>query len=143
VTDPARLQGDAALNFQVLSKSGIPINRPTPSELASELAGAAWIVDALLGTGARGEPRPPFDEAIECINLAGPPVLAIDLPSGLDCDTGQAARHTVRASNTCTFVAVKPGFLVPGAERHTGAVHVVDIGAPRKLVEEILGGPIT
>jgi NAD(P)H-hydrate epimerase len=57
----------------------------------------------------------------------------------LDCDTGQAAERTIRAAHTCTFVANKPGFLVAGAERYTGQVHVLDIGAPRKLVAEILG----
>ena len=71
----------------------------------------------------------------------GKPTLAIDLPSGLDCDTGQPARHTIRAAQTCTFVAAKPGFFAPGAEHFTGRVHVLDIGAPRKLVEEEIGIP--
>jgi NAD(P)H-hydrate epimerase len=93
-----------------------------------------------LGTGARGEPRPPLDAVIDQINGSGVPVLAVDLPSGLDCDTGQAARHTIRAAATCTFLGAKPGFLVPGAEQYTGRVHVLDIGAPRKLVEEVLAG---
>jgi NAD(P)H-hydrate epimerase len=136
--DPARLQGDAALNFRVLEKSGVPVHRIGLHQLDAELSGAAWIVDALLGTGATGEPRPPFDKIIDAINARSSQVMAIDLPSGLDCDTGAAAVHTIRAAHTCTFVARKPGFLVPGAAEFTGEVHVVDIGAPRKLVEEIL-----
>jgi len=107
--------------------------------LPAELAGASWIVDALLGTGARGEPRPPLDAAIDEINAAVIPILAVDLPSGLDCDTGLPARHTIRAARTCTFVAQKPGFLVAAAQRFLGIVDVVDIGAPRQLTEEILG----
>jgi NAD(P)H-hydrate epimerase len=103
------------------------------------LVWADWIVDALLGTGARGEPRPPLDAVIDQINAAAAPTLAIDLPSGLDCDTGEPARHTIRAAQTCTFVAAKPGFLTPGAEQFTGCVHVLDIGAPRRLVEEEIG----
>jgi NAD(P)H-hydrate epimerase len=137
--DPVQLQGDAALNFRVLKHSGVPIRRPPASGVERELAGCAWIVDALLGTGATGEPRPPLDDVIERINAAAASVMAVDVPSGLDCDTGQPARHTIRAAHTCTFVAHKPGFFASGAERYTGTVHVADIGAPRKLVDEIVG----
>jgi NAD(P)H-hydrate epimerase len=144
LADPARLTPDAALNYRILEASGISIERPPagdlPDWLSVRLAGADWIVDALLGTGARGEPRPPLDAAIDAINAAGRKVLAVDLPSGLDCDTGQAARHTIRAAHTCTFVAPKPGFAAPGASQYVGQVHTVDIGAPRRLVEEILSG---
>lgn len=136
--DPERLPGDAALNYGILVQSGVPIGRPPLDELERELSGAAWIVDALLGTGARGEPRPPLDDVIDRINSSGVLVAAVDLPSGLDCDTGQASRHTIEAAHTFTFVAQKPGFLAPDAPRYTGIVHVVDIGAPRKLVDEIL-----
>jgi NAD(P)H-hydrate epimerase len=140
--EPAELYGDAAVNFHILKKAGPPLeifgSRHDGPRLAEHLAGASWIVDALLGTGARGEPRPPLDAVIEQLNAAVAPKLAIDLPSGLDCDTGQAARHTIRAAATCTFVAPKRGFLAPGADRYTGRVYVVDIGAPRRLVEEVL-----
>jgi NAD(P)H-hydrate epimerase len=140
--EPEELRGDAGVNFQIIRKAAVPIeifgNRHDPPRLASHLAGAAWIVDALLGTGARGEPRPPLDAVIEALNAAAAPKLAIDLPSGLDCDTGRPARHTIRAAVTCTFVAAKQGFLAPGAAEWTGRVHVLDIGAPRKLVEEVL-----
>jgi NAD(P)H-hydrate epimerase len=64
--------------------------------------------------------------------------LAVDLPSGFDCDTGQAAQHTIRAKETCTFVAPKPGFFLPGADQYTGRHHILDIGAPAKLVAEML-----
>ena len=141
--DPEELAGDAAVNFQIVRNSGIPVEvfdaRHDAPRWASDLGGAAWIVDALLGTGAQGEPRPPLDAAIDRLNAAAAPKLAIDLPSGLDGDTGQPARHTIRAAHTCTFVAPKPGFFAPGADQYTGRVHVLDVGAPRKLVEEILG----
>ena len=140
--DPDRLSGDAAANFRILQKTDVPIEcfatAYDPTRLEEELAGAAWAVDALLGTGARGEPRAPLDAVIDQLNAAEAPKLAVDLPSGLDCDTGQAARHTVRAAHTCTFVAPKPGFFQPGAEQYTGQVHVLDIGAPRKLLDEML-----
>ncbi len=128
--DPARGTGDASVNYRILQHSGVPIVKMTGSaDAAAQLAGAAWLVDALLGTGAKGEPRSPLDAVIDAINASGLPVMAVDLPSGLDCDTGQSARHTIRAAHTCTFVAQKPGFLVAGAEQFTGQVHVVDIGA--------------
>jgi len=146
--DPQELHGDAATNYRILGRTDVPIDvlarfspaHDTPA-LDEHLAGAAWIVDALLGTGAQGEPRPPLDAVIDRINAAGPPVLAVDLPSGLDCDTGRPSQHTIRAAHTCTFAAFKPGLLAPGADQYTGTIHLLDIGAPRKLVEELLASP--
>ena len=84
------------------------------------------------------EPRPPIDQVIAQINSAPAPIVAVDLPSGLDCDTGQPAYHTVRAAHTFTFVAAKRGVFAPGAEQYTGQVHVLDIGVPRRLIDEVL-----
>ncbi len=132
--------GDAAVNLAVLQNAKIPLQFELAAEsLADRLRGAAWIVDALLGTGSRGEPRPPLDAVIAAINASGVAVLAVDLPSGLDCDTGAAANPTIRAAHTCTLVAAKPGFYVQGANTYTGDVHVCDIGAPGVLTQEILG----
>ena len=140
--EPSELTGDAAANFRILERAGVPIetfgDEHDATRLEEQLSGAAWIVDALLGTGARGEPRPPLDAVIDQLNAAAAAKLAVDLPSGLDCDTGVPARHTIRAAATCTFVAAKAGFLAPGAEQYTGLVYVLDIGAPRKLIEEVL-----
>jgi NAD(P)H-hydrate epimerase len=137
------LTGDAGVNFRIIEKAGLAIhvfgNRHDPTVLDRRLNGVRWIVDALLGTGARGEPRAPLDAVIAQLNAADAPKLAVDLPSGLDCDTGEAAKHTIRAAETCTFVAMKRGFLARGARSYTGRVHVLDIGAPHKLVEEVLG----
>jgi NAD(P)H-hydrate epimerase len=138
--DPAELTSDAAANFAIIEKAGLSIevfgNAHHAQRLAAALAGAAWIVDALLGTGAQGEPRAPLDAVIHQLNEHTAPILAADLPSGLDCDTGQAAKHTIRAAHTCTFVAAKPGLLANGAREYVGELHVLDIGAPRKLVED-------
>jgi NAD(P)H-hydrate epimerase len=136
--DPELLRGDAALNYQVLSKSGVPIDLANLEAFASRLSGASWIVDAILGTGASGEPREPYATAIDEINASGVPILAVDVPSGFDCDTGVPAKHTIRAQHTCTFVAAKPGFLTVPAKTYVGQLHICDIGAPRKLVEEIV-----
>jgi len=84
-----------------------------------------------------GEPRPPLDAVIDQLNAAAAPKLAIDLPSGLDCDTGKPARHTIRAAETCTFVTAKVGFFAPEAAVYVGRLHVLDIGVPRKLIERV------
>ena len=95
------------------------------------------IVDALLGTGTQGTIREPFVSAITAINSSGCKVYAIDLPSGLDCDTGQPLGVCVRANHTATFVARKIGFDIPGSAEWTGTVHVIDIGVPRSLLENL------
>ncbi len=140
--EPADLTGDAAVNFSILEKSGVPIEvfgkTHDIARLETPLDRAGQIVDCLLGTGALGDPRSPLDGVIEQINSHRAPKVAVDLPSGLDCDTGRASRTTIRAAHTCTFVAPKPGFFAPGADAYTGLVHVLDIGAPRKLVAECL-----
>ena len=140
--DPAELTGDAAANFRILEKTDVPIeifgDRHDPERLDEQLSGAAYVVDALLGTGARGEPRPPLDGVIDQLNGSAVPILAVDLPSGLDCDTGEAANRTIRATVTCTFLAVKVGFTAADADQYTGHIRVLDIGAPRKLIEELL-----
>ncbi len=131
--EEAELTGDAGANYAILRQCGVPIelfgSRHDAARLQEQLMETKWIIDALLGTGARGEPRPPLDAVIDQINAAAARRLAVDLPSGLDCDTGVAARHTIRAHETCTFMAMKQGFLAAGAEHYTGRVHVLDIGA--------------
>jgi NAD(P)H-hydrate epimerase len=136
------LTGDAAMNFGVLQRAGTRIVEPPkqgiPTLWPQELAHADWIVDALLGTGTQGLLREPFVSAIDAINNSHRRVFAIDLPSGMDCDTGQPLGNCVRANHTATFVARKPGFDAPGASAFTGEVHVIDIGVPQKLLRDIM-----
>ncbi|HZZ27015.1 MAG TPA: NAD(P)H-hydrate epimerase [Pirellulales bacterium] len=143
--NPSELRGDAAANFAIIQKTGLAIevfagqaeSEFDQARFDAVLRGANFLVDAILGTGATGEPKSPYAEAIDQMNASGIPILAVDLPSGLDCDTGAAGKHTIRAAHTCTFVAAKPGFFVSGAEQYVGQIHVCDIGAPRRLIEEI------
>ena len=142
--DPAGLTGDAVANYRILEKTDVPIHACQEgfevSDLQTYLAGAAWAVDALLGTGAQGEPRSPLDLVIDQLNASGIPILAVDVPSGLDCDSGEPAEHTIRATHTCTFVTPKVGFLKPGAKPYLGKLHTLDIGVPTKLAAEISTG---
>jgi NAD(P)H-hydrate epimerase len=145
-SDPEKLQGDAATNFAILEKTGVPIHvfheAQDRGALPDQLAHADWIVDALLGTGAKGPPRPPLDIVLNLLNLCDARKLAIDIPSGLDCDTGEPSETTFRADHTATFVAPKIGFAAQSAKAYLGLVHVLDIGAPRKLIDEVLASGV-
>lgn len=138
--DPAELTGDALANYRILQAAGLSgralagaIER---DDLDRELSGADWIVDALLGTGTRGTIREPYAGVIEAINRSSRKVFAVDLPSGMDCDTGEPLGPCVRAHHTATFVSRKVGFDRPGAAAWTGSVHVIDIGVPRRLLQD-------
>lgn len=133
LTNPDTLSGDAKINFNIVMKSEIPlkiITQENLNTLDSELSQASWIIDAIFGTGLRGQVRSPYDTIINAINKADKPVLSIDIPSGLDCDTGESLGYTVKATHTVTMVAMKKGFLNAGAKKYLGEIHVVGIGAP-------------
>jgi NAD(P)H-hydrate epimerase len=98
---------------------------------ADRLAGAAVIVDALLGTGFSGEPREPALGAIEALTRCAAPVVAADVPSGVDASTGEVSGAAVRAVATATFHAAKPGLWIEPGKTCAGDVHVVEIGIPR------------
>ena len=135
----SKLRGDAAANFEVIQRSGIScrtlVEQVGRRQFAEAANGADWVVDALLGTGARGEPRAPLDRAIAILNEADTKRLAIDLPSGLDADSGEASGAVFRADHTATFVAEKPGFAREPGCRLTGVVHVLGIGLPSAIWE--------
>lgn len=148
------LSGDAAAQFEIVRRLGLPCRQMAPEadreEMTTGLLGSSWIVDALLGTGVSGPPRPPFDAAIGAINTAaaggGVRVLAVDIPSGLDADSGspnrdEAGRYAgcVKADVTVTFVARKVGFDQPASREFTGDVVVAGIGVPGKVVEVACG----
>ena len=131
------LRGDARTNFERL-----PGSPPEPFD-PGRLAGAAAIVDAILGTGFSGEPREPAKGAIEAIDAAAdrgadaatggpdrPVVIACDVPSGVDAATGEVAGAAVRADATATFHAAKPGLWISPGKDHAGEVDVIDIGIP-------------
>jgi NAD(P)H-hydrate epimerase len=80
---------------------------------------------------------------IDALNAHPARRLAVDLPSGLDCDTGHPARHTIRADHTATFVAAKPGFAQPAAAPYVGQLHVLEIGVPRLLLSQVFAAQAT
>jgi len=140
-----QLCGDAALQWAILDKSGVDLSawydaHPADSDLAftglaTILGDADWLVDGLLGTGLSRPVEGPLHAVIELMNRSGKPIFALDVPSGLDADTGHPLGVAVRAFATATFVAAKLGFTAPGAADYTGKVAIIDIGLPRCLLE--------
>lgn len=148
--DAGRLtpETDAGINYRVIRRMGIPVLEFGPStKLEScppgdwEAALAKWAgrpalaVDALLGTGSRGAPRGPVAAAIRVVGRLGAPVLALDLPSGLDADTGSTPGEAVCANATASFALPKVGLLKGRGPALTGDLHLVDIGMPSTLLE--------
>ena len=137
-SNPEDYSGDAKINYEIAQRSLLPMTTIAPHENINEviepiLAKADWIIDALFGTGLKGKVQPPYDSVIQTINQISATILAIDIPSGLDCDSGQPLGCAVKAQHTVTFVAIKKGFTEPNAKQYIGHVHVVDIGLPKIL----------
>ena len=95
------------------------------------------LVDALFGTGLTREIREPFAAAIEAANAAGPPIVSVDLPSGLDADEGRVLGAAIQAEVTVTFVAPKLGFSLADGPAHVGRCVVAEIGIPRGFLTEL------
>lgn len=139
--NPEVYSGDAKLNYELAHQSLIPmtiVHSENFNEVINTiLASADWIIDALFGTGLKGNVQSPYDKIIQTINQLHKTVLAIDIPSGLDCDTGEPLGCAVKATHTVTFIAIKQGFTYPAAKQYIGNVHVVDIGVPKILTNSI------
>lgn len=134
---PNDLSPDAAIQWNIVQNMRLAaqiVSKPLDEMiLAAAFAKADWIVDALFGTGLTGPVRAPFDRVIASINDSPARVLAMDIPSGLDADTGEPLGSTIRAEHTVTFVAPKLGFRNPAAAAFTGRVHVADIGVQLRM----------
>lgn len=131
LSDPATLQGDAALARDFAEQAGVELlafNKET------DIKGI--VVDAMLGTGTRGAPRGSYIDAIVLINASENPVLAIDVPSGLNADTGMADL-AVEASATMTFIGVKQGLLTGRGPAHCGELYFDDLGVPADVYKPI------
>ena len=132
LVDPARLAGDAA---QAWTDFGIAGGQCQPFS-AAMLAATDVIVDALLGTGLDRPVSGPLGACIEAVNASGKPVLALDLPSGLDADSGLVSGVAVRATRTITFVALKAGLYLGVGPDHTGTISFAGLGVPGRARDE-------
>ena len=131
--DPGGLQGDAAIQHRLYDNCGFPWEE---YHGPSQLLGSALIVDALLGTGVRGEPRGKLAEIIGAINDSPATVLAVDLPSGLPSGFTPPAGVVVQADATATFGLAKAGLYTPAGRKAAGKVFIDPIGLPVSLLRE-------
>lgn len=127
---------DAGINMDRAHEVQVPSVAYQQGRDLHRLPEPGLIIDALFGTGLDRELEGPVLELVKHINDLTAPILAIDLPSGLDADTGQPRGEAVQATATVTFVGRKLGFTAPGAAAWTGEVHVIDIGVPGILLEK-------
>ena len=133
--DPSKYKGDAAINFTIAQRIPLFLTTPNDADLTLYLTSNHLLIDALFGIGLESPPRDA--SLIDRINLHRHRVLAIDLPSGLDCDTGLPLGPCVKATRTVTFVAEKAGFANPISREYTGAITVADIGVPPELIADV------
>ena len=143
--DVSRMTPDASANYRIIEAMRLApifvVDAVTQQAAASSITPQEIVIDALLGTGFSGEVRSPLAELIHALNAASKrAVVAVDLPSGLDCDTGKPGRATICADLTITFVARKRGFDSREAVPYLGRIEVADIGAPRELPAEVAAG---
>ena len=139
VSSPGRFTGDALTNLQVTQNLGLPmvevLSESELKKLDNEIVSCDLIVDAIFGTGLRGGIEGYIKDVIDWLNSTERPIVAIDLPSGLNADTGAVEGACIRADRTVTIGLPKRGTLLhPGAQT-VGALEIADIGLPRSVVE--------
>ncbi|NMA55250.1 MAG: NAD(P)H-hydrate dehydratase [Firmicutes bacterium] len=132
--DPEQIKGAARKNLDILRRLHLPVRRAWSrdeiSAAAAKARRASMQVDALLGTGTKGDLAGPLAEAVAAMNKTTAPIVAVDLPSGLNADTGEISAPVVKANYTVTIGRAKPGLVTyPGAE-YVGELRVADIGIP-------------
>lgn len=126
-----RAETDAGLNATICRN--MKLRRFAPDQLG-QIGEVSLVVDAIFGTGLDRDVADETAEVIHWINQCGRPVLSVDVPSGMDCNTGRELGAAVRASRTATFGGMKIGFLEPHADELLGDVDVVDIGVPIEVL---------
>lgn len=139
IPNPSEIHGDAQTNFHILRTyakvaRNITIVRFT-KKVVSKLTKVNIIVDAIFGTGFSGTVQKRYAEAIEWITSMNVPVVAVDIPSGVNGTTGRSGTPAIRAERTVTFAYLKTGLLCNEGRERSGQLHVVDIGIPANLAQ--------
>lgn len=141
LSETDKISGDALTNLDIIKRIGIEIiavpNHEVWAEISDSLGGCDYIIDGILGTGLNSAVKGFYGSVIEDINKSGRPITAIDIPSGLNADTGQVMGVAVKADLTVTFGFPKLGqLLFPGADL-VGRLARVDIGIPKIVAERV------
>ncbi len=146
VSEKSDIKGDALTNIEIAEKIGIDIKTYKPEIFEKEIFKCDFIVDALLGTGLKGEVREPYKTVIESINKSEKYVISVDIPSGLDSDTGEILGSCVVADETVTLALPKRGLYLENSFLYTGKLTVADISMPSIIYEndmDIKGNVLT
>jgi len=140
LADPKALRGDAETAFQIfLRMKGEVFAVPSSKDyqkVKKDLERFDLLIDSIFGTGLDAEVRGYYREVIDHLNTLQKPIVAVDIPSGLDADTGKPLGTAIRASLTVTFGLPKVGHLISPGIDYVGEVKIIDISTPRRLVEE-------
>ena len=129
--EPGSLAGDAATAAQRWAEAGGAVHPwPLPADVVPAVGEHDLVIDSLLGTGLDREPAGAYGEVVDAVNAAGRPVVAVDIPSGLQADTGVALGRAMRASLTVTFIGNKRGLFTADAPDYTGTVHFSTLETP-------------
>ncbi len=137
---PSVLKPDPLLHYHILRKMKVPILLPEDRglNLGAELRNAGLIVDAIFGVGLHGPVGGSVRAVIRAINQSEKPVVSIDVPSGLDADSGRVLGDAVKATRTITLALPKAGLFEGEGPEHAGTIDVVDIGIPVALMRPFL-----
>ena len=137
------IKGDAEHHLKKMKRAGVVAREVNTAADFESVQPPDLIIDGLLGTGSRGAPRGFMQTLIEWINEESYfcPVLSIDLPSGIDPDTGRAAGVAVTAHYTVVLGAIKTGLIREAALPYFGRIHLVDIGIPQRYIDALDGDP--
>ena len=137
--DVSKWRGDPKINWDIVAAMQLPVTSAKDLQKSILANTPGLILDAIFGTGLTAPPRESLDEWANFCAAGAAPVLAIDLPSGMDSDTGKPLGTCIRATKTVTFVAEKAGFANPASREYTGEIIVGEIGCPRELIAQVLG----
>jgi NAD(P)H-hydrate epimerase len=130
------MRGVPGQQLTILEWIGIPV-RLAADGISDLFSGADLVIDALIGYSLRGAPAGPVAALIRHANASGRPMLALDLPSGLDGDRGEVSEPTIRATETLTLALPKRGLLAPAARPWVGRLHLADISVPEKVYRRL------
>ena len=143
IGDESKISGDAKIHYEIMKRSKCYIDDQTVDEfglfMESNATEIDFVVDALLGTGMKDAPREPISNSIRSINRrfdgADYQVISVDIPSGVDADTGATPGDTVHATDTITFAYPKLGMFLPPGSNYVGELHIENIGVPFDSLE--------
>ncbi|EFK95183.1 Uncharacterized protein yjeF, partial [sediment metagenome] len=136
LAERSQIEGDALINLQKIEQIGVRIAKIGTQDALPILSGTDLIVDAIFGTGFRGQAEPGIARVIDYLNSSGIPILAVDTPSGLDNDTGAIVGSCIKATYTATLALPKIGqYFYPG-RAHCGQIKIIDIEMPAEAIAE-------